>query len=127
MQNFRRLEVWRRAHSFTVAVRGLVRTFPRTGYAELKSQLTTAAESIPRNIVEGCGASTGKEFARYLDISIKSTSETEYRLQLAKDYRILSPRKWARSTREVIEIRKMIFGLRRVVLARDERRRRKGH
>ena len=121
MQNFRRLKVWRRAHSLAVAVRSLVRTFPRTGYAELKSQLTSAAESIPSNIVEGCGASSAKEFARYLEISIKSTSETEYRLQLAKDYRILSPRRWARSTREVVEIRKMLYGLRKEVLARNQR------
>ena len=127
MQNFRRLKVWQRGHSFAVAVRNLVRTFPRTGYAELKSQLTSAAESIPSNIVEGCAASTAKEFARYLDISIKSTAETEYRLELAKDYRILAPRRWSHMTREVIEIRKMACGLRRQVLARDNRRSRKNH
>lgn len=40
-----------------------------------------AAESITTNIVEGCGAATRREFARFLDISIKSTSELEYQLQ----------------------------------------------
>lgn len=117
VQNFRRLDVWCRAHSFAVAVRHCTRGFPRSGYAELKSQLTRAAESIATNIVEGCGAATPKEFARYLDIGIKSTSEAEYQLQLAKDYRIIGVQLWARLTREAVEIRKMLFGLRRAVLA----------
>jgi four helix bundle protein len=40
-----------------------------------------AAESIPFNIVEGCGAHTRKDFARFLDISIKSSLELEAQLQ----------------------------------------------
>ena len=120
MQNFRRLHVWERAHSFAVAVRRCTHRFPKTGYADVKSQLARAAESIASNIVEGCGAATPKEFARYLDISIKSTSETEYWLQLAKDFLILDVRTWARLTREAVEIRKMLFGLRRTVLTADQ-------
>jgi four helix bundle protein len=119
--------VWRRAHRFAVAIRRCTRTFPRTGYADLRSQLTRAAESIASNIVEGCGAATPKEFARYLDISIKSTSEAEYQLELAKDYGVLGTQAWARLTREATEIRKMVFGLRRAVLnAADGSRTRAG-
>ena len=89
MQNFRRLHVWERAHQFALDVRIATESFPRSGYSELKAQLVSGTESIPTNIVEGCGASSRKEFARYLDISIKSTFEVEYQLQLAKDYSIL--------------------------------------
>src|SRR5687767_9939351 len=63
MQDFHRLDVWERAHSLALAVRQATRAFPRTGYADLKSQLTRAAESIATNIVEGCAAATPKEFA----------------------------------------------------------------
>lgn len=100
----------------------MTRGFPRTGYAELKSQLTRAAESIPSNIVEGCAAATAKEFARYLDISIKSTAEVEYRLQLATDNGVLAPRTWRSLTAEVVEIRRMLCGLRRSVLSADRKR-----
>jgi len=96
-----------------------VRAFPGRGYAELKSQIVRAAESIPANIVEGCGAATRKEFARFLDISIKSTSEVEYRLQLAKDNGVLGPSLADSLTREVVEIRRMVCGLRRAVLNAD--------
>jgi len=84
MQNFRDLHVWERAHLFALAIRRASRGFPRRGYAELKSQIVRAAESIPSNIVEGCGAATRKEFARFLDIAIKSTSEVEYDLILQR-------------------------------------------
>jgi four helix bundle protein len=50
-----------------------------------------AAESIVFNIVEGCGARSRKEFARFLDVSIKSCSELEAELELAKDYGVLDP------------------------------------
>ena len=41
----------------------------------LKSQMVNAGESIAFNIVEGCGSRSPKEFARFLDISTKSTLE----------------------------------------------------
>ena len=119
MQNFRRLHVWERAHQFALDVRIATESFPRSGYSELKAQLVSAAESIPTNIVEGCGASSRKEFTRYLDISIKSTFEVEYQLQLAKDYSILLPNRWESLSSEVVQIRRMLYGLRKPVLTAD--------
>jgi four helix bundle protein len=76
-----------------------------------------AAESIVFNIVEGCGGRTPKEFARFLDISIKSTSELESQLELAKDYGVLSNRHWQTLTKETVDVRRMLCGLRAKVLA----------
>ena len=120
MQDFRRLRVWERAHQFTLEVREVVQSFPRTGYSGLKAQLLRAAGSIPANIVEGTGAASRKEFARYLDISIKSTSEVEYHLQLALDYGILRPNRWRDLSDEVVQIRRMLCALRRGILEADE-------
>jgi four helix bundle protein len=119
MQDFHRLLVWERAHWFALDVRRSTRTFPRTGYSQLKSQLIRSAESIAYNIVEGCAAGTRREFARFLDISVKSTAEVEYQLQLAKDYGIMPPRTWQTLSAEVMEIRKMLCGLRRKLLTAD--------
>lgn len=116
MQSFRNLLVWQRAHALALDARRITRSFPRSGYSSLKSQLARSAESIPANIVEGCGAATNKEFARFLDIAIKSTSELEYHLQLAHDSGILSTGHWQTLTAETIEIRRMLCGLRRRVL-----------
>lgn len=52
MPDYRKLRVWAEAHDLAVDVRKITETFPRTGYAELKSQMTTAAESVVLTIVE---------------------------------------------------------------------------
>ena len=116
MQDFRRLNVWKRAHLFALAVRRAAKAFPSRGYTDLKSQLTRAAESIPDNIVEGCASASRKEFAHYLNISIKSTSEVDYQLEYARDLGVLPQDVWKPLAKEVVEIRKMLTALRRTVL-----------
>jgi four helix bundle protein len=90
---------------------------PRTGCTDLKSQMTRASQSIVDNIVEGCGAASRLEFARYLDISIKSTSEVDYQLEFGRDLGVIPHDVWKPLAREVIEIRKMLSALRRSVVA----------
>ena len=67
-------------------------------------------------IVEGAEAATKREFARYLDMSIKSTTEVEEELELSRDYGILESRRWTELTAEGVEIRKMLCGLRARIL-----------
>ena len=125
MQDFRKIEAWKRAHAHVLNVRKATRSFPKRGYAHLNAQMIASAESVPFNIVEGCGATSRKEFARFLDISIKSTFELEYQLQLAKDYEVMRGREWQSLTRETVEIRMMVCGLRRTVLLADSAERAK--
>jgi four helix bundle protein len=122
MQDYRDLDVFHRAHAQAVEVRKATTAFPKRGYAEFKEQVTSAAESIPFNIVEGCGADTDAEFARFLSISIKSAFELEYQLQLALDYGVLHERGWQSLTKETVEIRMMTSGLRRAVLNRKKKK-----
>lgn len=89
---------------------------PRTGYSALKDQIIRSVESIPFNIAEGCGATSQKEFARYLDISIKSTMELDAQLLLARDYDILEGGQWERLNDLTVEVRRMLCGLRSKVL-----------
>ena len=75
-------------------VRRASNRFPRTGYSSLKNQLSKTAESVPFTLVEGCGAQTNKDMARFVDMSIKSTKELEYQLLLAKDYGVMPRSDW---------------------------------
>jgi four helix bundle protein len=109
MQEFKKLLVWRRAHAFALRVHQTVEKFPRRGFAELKSQLTRAADSIATNIVEGCGATSQRQFARFLAIAIKSASEAEHHLLTAYHRAGLSSEEHARLSEEVTRIRKMLF------------------
>jgi four helix bundle protein len=116
MQDHRKLDVWARAHVHCIAVRRATRGFPRTGYAALQSQTTKAAESVLFNIIEGCGTRTAKDFAKFLDSSIKSSKELEGQLEIARDYGVLKPRQWQALATETVEIRRMTCGLRAKVL-----------
>lgn len=118
VQDFQKVLAWQRAHAMSLQVDRLARGFPRTGHAELKSQLTRAAESIGATIAEGCGSATQREFARFLDMSIKSTSETQHHLISVRDRGLASAATCGELIDEVSQIRRMVFGLRKKVLER---------
>ncbi len=124
MQDFRGLKVWQRANELAVAIRSTVRRFPRRGHSALAAQLTRAAESIAFNIAEGSATRTRREFARFLDISIRSASEVEAELQHARDCGALREAEWLTHTAETVEVRRMLCGLRRAVLRAAESPRR---
>lgn len=96
-------------HAASIAIHRLIRGFTRKGYAHLRSQLALASDSVPSNIAEGCRASTSAQFARFLEVSIKSASEVEYRLLVAKNVDLITPNDWDRLTNEIIQIRKMTY------------------
>ena len=111
MQDHRQLRVWRKSHIHVLRVRKTTDSFPN-GYSNLKKQLGKSVESIAFNIVEGSAASSAREFARFLEISIKSSRESEYQLLLAKDYGIIAIDRWSKLDRKNRDIRKMLCGLR---------------
>ena len=116
MQDFKHIRAWQRAHALAIELHKQTTHFGRAGYANLRSQLTRAADSIGGTIVEGCGAETNKEFARFLDMSIKSANETEYHFLESRDLDLFDPPTWQRFNDETIEIRKMTYVYRRRVL-----------
>ena len=54
MQDFRRLDVWEKAHELVVIVYRATTNGSERRYPGLASQLRRAASSIPANIAEGC-------------------------------------------------------------------------
>src|SRR6476659_4287086 len=103
MQDFRHIRAWQRAHALAIALNKLSRRFTRAGQGHLRSQLNRAADSIGSTIVEGCGADSKREFARFLDVSIKSANETEDRLLTARDLELISHADGERYSAETVE------------------------
>jgi four helix bundle protein len=116
MRDFKRIKAWQRAHVLSIALHKRTRKFSRAGYARLGAQLTGAVDSIKDNIAEGSGAATNKEFARFLDMSIKSANETEGHKLSTRDLDLFSSDEWQKFTDETIEIRKMVYTYRKKVL-----------
>jgi four helix bundle protein len=83
MHNYKELKVWQKAMDLVVEVYALTRAFPKDELFGLTSQLRRAAVSIALNIAEGAGCESDLEFARFLDISLRSAYETVTALQIA--------------------------------------------
>ena len=84
MFRFEELEIWKLAIEYGNELYDIADNFPSKELYGLGSQLRRAAVSISNNIAEGSGASTSKDFASFLDTSIKSTLETVNILYFAK-------------------------------------------
>jgi four helix bundle protein len=116
VQDFNNVRAWKKAHALAIVVHGLVSRFPRRGYSTLRRQMVRSSESIADRIAEGCGAATSLEFARFLDMAIKSTSELENQFKRAHGYGLLNPRRLNLFATDVQDIRKMTWSLRNSVL-----------
>ena len=110
VRDFKGLKAWAKAHALLLNVHRALRRFPRK-YSSLSTQIRRATESVPGNIVEGCGRLSQREFASYLQHSISSSNEVEYWLLVARDYGALSQREWSTLTNDTIEVRKIVTGL----------------
>ena len=119
MQDFEKLAVWRRAHALSLRVDLVVRKMPRRGCATVKAQVSRSVDSIGDNIAEGCGAATQREFARFLDMAIKSCSESQNHLITVRDRRLVPIETCQPLIDEAVEMRRMTYGLRRRVRGDD--------
>ncbi|MEO5815098.1 MAG: four helix bundle protein [Gemmatimonadaceae bacterium] len=117
MQNFHNLRAWNEANHLAIAIKQLTARFSRAEHGSLRSQMVRSAESIADNIAEGCGAATNAEFARYLDMAIKSSSELESQIERSHGYALVRALERESLTTRVCDVRKMTWGLRKKVLA----------
>ncbi len=111
MADFKKLKVWQKAHSAAVNAYKVCRTIRSSEHTNLKSQLLRAAFSVPANIVEGSGKQSQREFSRFLRIALNSANEAEYHLIAARDTDALGNETVVTLLSQVIEVRKMLFGL----------------
>lgn len=111
MKDFRKLEVWAKAHDCALNVYRLTATFPSEERYGLTSQLRRACVSVPTNIAEGCGRNTDAELRRYLEIAMGSASEVEHLLLLSRDLGYLSSELHQPSADSVVEVKRMLTGL----------------
>ena len=111
MQDFKKLQVWRKSHDLTLRMYELTSRFPREEMYGLTNQIRRACASIPTNIAEGCGRGSSADFARFLHIALGSASETEYLILLARDLKYLDTDLFTELMDAIIEIRKMLTSL----------------
>jgi four helix bundle protein len=115
MSDFKKLEVWRKAHTLSLNVDRACRQIRSPMYTSARNQLFRAAMSISANIAEGTSQRTRKEFARYVGMALSSSSEVEHHLIVMRDLQTI-PRSTVDSlSAQTITVRKMLYGLRRAL------------
>ncbi|HEU4880428.1 MAG TPA: four helix bundle protein [Gemmatimonadaceae bacterium] len=90
MTDFRKLEVWNRAHALALNVHRVAMRLRGAEYLTLRSQMIRAAGSIDANIVEGSSQKSDAQFVRFLNIAVNSANELESHLIMAFDLRVMS-------------------------------------
>lgn len=111
MANFKKLEVWEKAHALSLFSHDVGLRIRGAMYASLKNQIVRAASSIPTNIVEGREQKTDAEFARYLRYALASTSELEYHAIAGRDIGVITSEDYIAMSAQAKTVTMMLFGL----------------
>ena len=87
-RHFTELIVWQLGDQHRVEVFFLTKRAPFRADLKLRSQLDDAADSVCRNVAEGFGCKSDREFARFVRIARRSLNEVQdcFRSALLKEY-----------------------------------------
>lgn len=121
MHSFKQLAVWRKAHDLTQRVFRTTSKVDWRQFPHLATQLQRTAFAAVYHIVDGTGRDSPAQFTDSLDAAIGSAQELEYQLLLAKDLGALETAEHARLEARVIEVHRMLGGLRKTVAAKTTR------
>ena len=108
-----RLDVWKRSLELVTKIYKVTALFPDEEKFGLVSQMRRAAVSIPSNIAEGAGRSSGKQFAYFLDVAQGSIAELETQILISRNLRFLSSSQVEPLLHKMGEISRMVLGLKR--------------
>ena len=111
MRNFKKYDIWKLSHQFTLTIYSISTSFPKDETYNLISQIRRSSLSIPTNIAEGCGRNSDKEFNQFLNIALGSATETEYLILLAKDLNYLNEVNYLLLDQQINTIKSKIYTL----------------
>jgi four helix bundle protein len=117
--DFKKLQVWQKAHALSLCVHRVTTRMRGSQHASTRSQLFRSAASIPANIAEGRSHKSENEFARFLGYAVHSATELEYHLILARDTDRIAETDFVSLVSQTITVRKMLYGLLKRLAASD--------
>ena len=121
MQTYKDLLVFKKSYAQAKWIYEVTKNFPKEERYGLTSQMKRAATSIPLNIAEGYGkVEAGKELVRFLSMAKGSSVEIDVLLNFAKDFGYISEVEYCEAIRNCEEIGKMLTGLIRSILDKNQ-------
>jgi four helix bundle protein len=113
MRPHEKLDVWRAAVDFVVAIYKATESFPKEEKFGLTSQIRRAAVSVPANIAEGAARRSPKEFVHFISNAQGSASELETELLIAQRLGYLRENAYLEMRNTLDNIGRMLIGLTR--------------
>jgi four helix bundle protein len=112
MKNFKKLRVWELAMELPADIRASLPSAACRRLPGFRSQILRAAQSVSRNIAEGCGRGSDRELRQFLDVSLGSLSQVESDLETALDNQLLTLGNYRRLNAHVALVRRMLASFR---------------
>jgi|SRR5690606_6551336 len=111
MNDFRKLEVWKKSKSFVLEIYKICNEFPPFENFALASQMRRCSVSIPSNIAEGSSRNSNIDFSRFVLIALGSAYELETQLEIAFELKYFDEKKYEELKNELTQLQKMLYNL----------------
>jgi four helix bundle protein len=119
IKSFTQLRTWQKARSFAVSIYKITQGLPSTERFGIASQLQRASVSIAANIAEGFSRNSQKEKINFYGIALGSLTEVESHLYISSDLGFVNKTQLSELINEIIELQKMINGLKKSAKGRN--------
>lgn len=110
MQDFKKLNVWQKAHELALFTYRVTADFPKEELFGLRNTLRKTSVDIPALIAEGCAKDNNPEFSRSIKNAIALANRMEYYSLVARDLTLLGDQIHTEYTERIVEVRKMLSG-----------------
>ena len=111
MTDYKDLIVWQKSMDLVEEIYVLTSKLPDNEIYALSNQMRRAAVSLPSNIAEGNGRSTGKDYVKFLTIARGSKSELETQLYICLRLKYLTPEQTEKAFILCAEVGRMLNSL----------------
>ena len=118
-QDYKDLVVWQKGIALAKLIYRLTQSFRSAEKFGLIAQMRRAAVSIPSNLAEGQARRTTGEFVQFISHAEGSVAELDTQLILSIESEVCEHARVAAAFELIGELRRMLNGLRRKLLARQ--------
>jgi four helix bundle protein len=120
ISRFRELRAWQLGMDLTERVYLLTNSFPKSEIYGLTSQIRRCAVSVPSNLAEGHGRTSGKEFLQFIAIAYGSVCELETQILISHRLKYIEDTDLETISTLLNETSKTIRGLQKAIRERVE-------
>ena len=116
IKRFEDIQAWQEARALRKLVYAATRTRTFARDIRLCSQIESAAVSVMANIAEGYDGGSDPEFARFLQIALRSATEVQSHCYAALDEKYITQEQFDVIYNQAIKTKNLIIGFRQYLL-----------